>query len=152
MATKPTIRLEVEPSGKKRKARPRGRSFKKGNEYAAKKGEVRNPYGCLGKSRGTRILSEAYRIGLEELAPAKFANAVGLEQGTWSEVIGRGLLQSAFKGNVQAAKEIRETTEGKTPETIYLSGGKDKDGDVLPIATTTTLNVMFVDPTKKEGA
>ena len=148
---KQEIVLKVEPIGPKKKGKPRGKPFQKGTQYAAKKGEVRNPWGCKGKSRGIRILSEAYKIGLQDLAPKHFAEAVGMEEATWSEVIGRGLLQSALSGNVQAAKEIRESTEGKTPETIYLSGGKDKDGETLPVATTATLNVVFVDPPSKQG-
>jgi hypothetical protein len=143
------IVLEVQPLGKKKKGKPRGRAFAKGNELAAKKGEVRNPWGCGGKTRQVKLLSEAYRIGLQDLAPESFAKAVGMQEATWAEVISRGMLQSAYKGEVSAAKEIREVTEGKTPETVYLSGGKDKDGEALPIATTTTLNIHFVDPPDK---
>ena len=73
---------------------------KLGNRF--KKGESGNP---AGRAKSTR-LTDALREQLAEEMP----NAPGK---TIAEVIARALIKEAVKGNVQAAKEIADRTEGK---------------------------------------
>lgn len=146
MATQPNSpptsgKVQLIVGNTKQKAKPRGKGFQKGNQFGRKikPGQVLNPNGCLGKSRGTKILSQVYTIGLEEQAPAELANAVGLESGTWAEIAGRVLIRNAVKGDIQAIKELREVTEGKIPDKVYLTGNEG-----APL-TAPVLHVQFVD-------
>lgn len=151
MASKAIIKIQ-EVSFPKTKRKPRGKSFEKGNRYAASKGEKRNPKGLNQWGNGATLISEASRQHLQRKVPKHIAEALGCEEGlTFAEALSVSASLHGINGNIAALKEMREITEGKTPETIYLSGGKDKDGEALPIATTATLNVMFVDPPKKDG-
>lgn len=151
MASKAVIKIQ-EVSLPKFKRKPRGKAFEKGNSHAAKKGERRNPKGLNQWGNGATLISEATRQHLQRQVPDEVAEALGCNKGiTFAEALSISASLHAINGNIAAFKEMREITEGKTPETIYLSGGKDKDGEVLPVATTTTLNIMFVDPPKKES-
>lgn len=147
------IKIQEVSFPKKKKPRGKGKPFEKGNEYAIKKGERKNPKGLNQWGNGATLISEATRTHLQRKVPQHVAEALGCEEGiTFAEALSISASLHAINGNVAALKEMREITEGKTPETIYLSGGKDKDGETLPVATTTTLNIMFVDaPTKRES-
>lgn len=145
MASKAVIKIQT-VSFPKAKRKPRGKAFQKGNSYAAAKGEKRNPKGLNQWGNGATLISEATRQHLQRKVPQDIAEALGCEEGlTFAEALSISASLHAINGNMVAHKEIREQTEGKTPETIYLSGGKDKDGETLPVATTATLNVVFVD-------
>jgi hypothetical protein len=78
-----------------------------GNRF--KKGETGNPNG---RPRLTR-LTDALRQQLAEIAP----NA--LEE-TQAEAIARALIREAISGNVQAAREIADRTEGRPKQAIDL--------------------------------
>jgi len=154
MASNTKAVVEIKRINLPRKMKPRGKpvKFEKGNRYAAKKGEVRNPKGLNQWGNGAVLISEATRQHLQRKVPKDVAEALGCEEGlTFAEALSVSASLHAINGNIAAFKEMREITEGKTPETVYLTGGKDKDGEALPIATTTTLNINFVDAPKKEA-
>lgn len=88
----------------------RGR-FSKGNSSAFKPGQSGNPKGRSAAS----ILSDAMRRLLAESYP-------GDKHGrTWAEVIAFALVDAAAKGDVRAAKEIADRTEGKPRRHITLT-------------------------------
>jgi hypothetical protein len=107
-----------------------------------KPGQSGNPSGRPKKSTDAKRLSDAYRIQLQEQCTAE-----GLEHLTWAEAIAVGMAQAAARGETTAAKELRETTEGKTPENIRIG---DPEGKPLE---RPVLDVHFVTPvkTKKKG-
>jgi ABC-type hemin transport system ATPase subunit len=139
------------PRKKKGKSRAPGKRFEKGNKWAIKKGEVRNPLGNNGRGKGITILSEASRDRLQQKVSKEIEKLLGLEDVTWAEALVLAAAKDVItNGNMVAFKELREITEGKTPETIYLQGGKDKEGEPLPVNVVSTLNINFVDaPVKK---
>jgi len=148
MASKAVIKIQRVSIPQKKK--PRGRPFEKGNKLALetgiKKGEKKNPKGLNQWGNGAVLISEATRQHLQRQVPKDVAEALGCAEGlTFAEALSVSASLHAINGNIAAFKEMREITEGKTPETVYLTGGKDKDGEALPIATTTTLNINFVD-------
>ena len=151
--TKAFIQIKKVSFPRKKKPRGKGKPFEKGNSHAITKGEKRNPKGLNQWGNGATLISEAARQHLQRQVPKEIAELLGCKEGiTFAEALAISASIHGINGNMVAVKEVREITEGKTPETIYLSGGKDEAGEALPIATTTTLNVMFVDPPKKEGA
>ena len=97
--------------------------FKKGNPYAFQPGNPGNP-NSLGRPKGrpSVLLSDAYRVQLSDPCPLP-----GFEGMTWAEVIARGIATNAATGDVQCAKEMREVTEGKTPETVNLNATVNAD-------------------------
>jgi hypothetical protein len=99
-----------------------------------KKGQSGNPTGRP-KGAGAKLISQAYVIRLEEKCELP-----GLEDLTWAEAIALGMAKSAARGDTPAAKEIRETTEGKLPEHLRVG---DPNGKPL---TPPSFNVQFVDP------
>lgn len=150
--TNAIIKIQKVSFPRKKKPRGKPKKFEKGNQYAAKKGEVRNPKGLNQWGNGATLISEAARQHLQRKVPKEIAELLGCEEGiTFAEALTISASIHAINGNMVATKELREITEGKTPETIYLSGGKDKDGETLPVATMTTLNIHFVDAPKKDG-
>jgi hypothetical protein len=75
-----------------------------------KPGESGNPSGRPKK----RPMSDAYGEYAERLLPEKFRLELSLEEGaTFAEAVTQGLFLSAMKGNVPAARELREGSEGK---------------------------------------
>jgi len=78
---------------------------KLGNRF--KPGESGNP---AGRPRAT-LLSEALREQLAEVLP-------DMDERTVAESIARSMIQVALKGNVMAAKEIADRTEGKPKQAI----------------------------------
>jgi len=86
------------------------------------------------KSQG-RLISKALRAQLPSRAPDEIALQLSLRPGaSWAMCVSAALLHAAVRGDVAAAKEIRECTEG-TRSRIEL----DPDGQTMPL-----LNVVFV--------
>jgi hypothetical protein len=79
-----------------------------GNRW--QKGMSGNP---KGRPKGV-TLSEALRRMLAEEAPGK-------TQETYAEAIARALCKQAAKGNVLAAKEIADRTEGKPKQAVDMN-------------------------------
>jgi hypothetical protein len=99
--------------------------FKKGNPYGFKKGQSGNPSGRP-KGSGTKVVSEAYRIQLGRSVPASVARALGFDGSiTWAEAMACGMIQAASRGEASAAKEVREVTEGRLPETSNINASID---------------------------
>jgi hypothetical protein len=122
----------------KPKGKPRGRPFEKGNPYVFQPGNTLGQ----GRPRGKcKKISEAYQAQIEDVVPEEMRNALGFTgEMTWAELIALGVVREAAAGNVPAAKEIRETLEGKTPEKLEHTG---KDGQPL---AGPSFNVMFRKP------
>jgi len=98
-------------NAQKQRKKPRGRPFEKGNKYAFKSGSSGNPSGV---PRNTPRLSTAYQklLGAESLRKAKaLVNNLADE-------IALGVLEKAAAGDVRAAGEIADRTEGKVPTKI----------------------------------
>ncbi len=85
--------------------------FSQGNKIGNrfKKGETGNR---SGRPKLTR-LTEALREQLAEAMP-------GASESTIAEVIARTLIREAISGNVQAAREIADRTEGKPKQALDL--------------------------------
>jgi hypothetical protein len=74
-----------------------------GKPHRWKKGQSGNPSG----RPKSKTLSEAYRKKLEEPVPND------PEGRTWAELIAEAQVRDAVRGNVQAAREIADRTEGR---------------------------------------
>jgi Ni/Co efflux regulator RcnB len=93
---------------KNSEVKKRGKPFEKGNANAWKRGQSGNPAG-----RPKSItLSEAYRLQLAQPVPKD------PEGRTYAEVIARLVCNEAVNGNVAAAREIADRTEGKPKQAI----------------------------------
>ena len=79
-----------------------------GKPYRWKKGQSGNP----GGRPKSRILSDAYRYKLEEPVPND------PEGRTWAELIAEAQVRDAVRGNVNAAREIADRTEGRAKQAI----------------------------------
>jgi hypothetical protein len=79
-----------------------------GKAYRWKKGTSGNP---LGRPK-SKSLSNAYRNKLEELVPND------PEKRTWAELIAEAQVRDAVRGNVHAAREIADRTEGRARQAI----------------------------------
>ncbi len=86
----------------------RGPSPDVGKPDRWKKGQSGNPSG----RPKSKTLSDAYRNKLEELVPND------PEKRTWAELIAEAQVRDAVRGNVQAAREIADRTEGKPRQAI----------------------------------
>jgi hypothetical protein len=88
-----------------------------------------NPIKARAKVERQALLSGAYKGILNELIDEETREAMDLPEGsTWAYVIGRQVVKRAI-GTVpddkicfKAITELRETTEGKTPEKIIAAG------------------------------
>ena len=76
-----------------------------GKAHRLKKGQSGNPSG----RPKSKMLSDAYRSKLEESVPND------PEGRTWAELIAEAQVRDAVRGNVQAAREIADRTEGRVP-------------------------------------
>lgn len=98
----------------KPKGKPRGKPFEPGNAHAFKPGESGNPAGF----NGAKTLSAAYRKLLALQPKADIAQrlyeALGYLPLTTAEAIAMSQIAGATRGKVDAAKEIRQATEGDT--------------------------------------
>jgi hypothetical protein len=81
---------------------------KDGKPYRWKKGQSGNPSG----RPKSKTLSDAYRSKLEEPVPND------PEGRTWAELIAEAQVRDAVRGNVQAAREIADRTEGRPRQAI----------------------------------
>lgn len=129
MTKKPKVLGKIElnvlaPKPRKKKVMPEGKKFEKGNKYAYKPGQSGNP---SGRPRGTgqSKLSKAYDVVLGQKVPKEILALYGVEDMTWAEVIARGMASKAATGDTPAAKEIREVTEGRLPESVNMTGSID---------------------------
>jgi hypothetical protein len=64
----------------------------------------------------TRTLSDAYRFQLAELIPNDPPGR------TWAQLIAEGQVRTAARGNVQAARELADRTEGKASQHLEITG------------------------------
>jgi threonine aldolase len=84
----------------------------------------------------SKVLSQAYRDVLEQEGP-------GDSQGrTFAEMIAQVLARRAMKGDVQAARELADRTEGKARQSIAFSQStddqfKDKSNEQLEFFAKT---------------
>jgi hypothetical protein len=92
----------------KHKSGFRGPSPDVGKSHQWKKGQSGNPSG----RPKSKSLSAAYRNKLEELVPND------PEGRTWAELIAEAQVRDAVRGNVQAAREIADRTEGRPRQAI----------------------------------
>src|ERR1700722_19190585 len=92
----------------KKKTGFRGPNPDVGKAYRWKKGQSGNPSG----RPKSKTLSDAYRNKLEEPVPND------PEKRTWAELIAEAQVRDAVRGNVQAAREIADRTEGKAKQAI----------------------------------
>jgi hypothetical protein len=110
----------------KRKHHPNQHVFQKGNKWAAKKGEVRNPEGSralIAKLQPVKLLSDAYKLVLDSEMPPYYCKVFGLPMhSSWAMGIGVGMVTRAAVDDTPAAKELREVTEGKLTEKMEHSG------------------------------
>jgi hypothetical protein len=97
-------------NAKKATSRPTGKPFAKGNPYAFKPGQSGNPAG----RPKSRTLSEAYRALLSQPLPDDPTR-------TLADVVAAAMVQNAIAGDVAAAKELADRTEGKARQSIALS-------------------------------
>jgi hypothetical protein len=79
-----------------------------GKPYRWQKGQSGNPSG----RPKSKTLSDAYRNKLEEPVPND------PEGRTWAELIAEAQVRDAVRGNVQAAREIADRTEGRAKQAI----------------------------------
>jgi hypothetical protein len=79
-----------------------------GKAHRWKKGQSGN----LSGRPKSKTLSNAYRNKLEETVPND------PEGRTWAELIAEAQVRDAVRGNVQAAREIADRTEGKPRQAI----------------------------------
>lgn len=83
--------------------------FVEGNPYRLKKGTVTKG----AEPRRNITLSAAFRAKLASECPDD------PERRTWAEVIGQAMVSEAAAGKVQAAKELREATEGSHNQVTF---------------------------------
>lgn len=92
----------------KQKTGFRGPSPDVGKPHQWKKGQSGNPSG----RPKSKCLSDAYRDKLGEPVPND------PEGRTWAELIAEAQVRDAVRGNVQAAREIADRTEGRARQAI----------------------------------
>jgi hypothetical protein len=88
----------------------RGRPFEKGHKYAWKPGQSGNPTG----GSKAQTLSAAYRHALKEPLPDGSGR-------TYADAVAETLCKNAVAGDVGAARELADRTEGRPKQTIDLS-------------------------------
>jgi len=111
-------------------ARPvRGRPFEKGHKYAWKKGQSGNPSG----TSKAQTLGAAYRHALKEPLPND-------PRRTYADAVAETLCKNAMAGDVGAAKELADRTEGRPTQSISFAVEKHMreifDSGVAIVAAT----------------
>ena len=102
-------------------------SGKNSGRGKGRKGRIENlkpwPKGVSGNPGGrpkTKVLSQAYRDQLEQVVP-------GDPQGsTFAEKIAEALATKALKGDVQAARELADRSEGKAQQSVAIRNTNDE--------------------------
>jgi uncharacterized protein DUF5681 len=120
--TKPTKKAKKPAATKKAPADKQRKNsgkklFAKGNPYAFKPGQSGNPAG----RPKSRPLSEAYRALLSQPLKDDPTRTV-------ADVVAAAMVQNAFAGDVAAAKELADRTEGKAKQGIDLTVGERVSG------------------------
>ncbi len=93
-----------------------------------KPGQSGNPTGLNAGRPRKRPLTEAYDDRLRSLVPPEVRMAMKLpKDATWADAIALGIARKAIAGDVNAAKEQREATEGKAPQRIEIATPKDRE-------------------------
>lgn len=121
-----TVNVDMTPDPPKAPCKPRGKAFEKGNPWAWKPGQG----GGGGKRKGTGIavISKAYTAQLTSKVPVEVAEALGFDTEhlpTWAEAMAAGVIARAVAHDTPAAKEVREVTEGRLPESLSVDGKID---------------------------
>lgn len=132
------IQLDVIVPGKKSK-RPRStpspHKFAPGNPWRFQPGVSGNPGG---RPRTEKKLSAAFRAELGQAAVGEICTALGLPaESSWATVVARATILNAARGDVAAAREAREATEGSKSRVEVL----DENGDVR---RPPSLNIVIV--------
>src|ERR1700685_4156371 len=90
---------------------------------SGRRGRIENlkpwPKGVSGNLSGrpkSKRLSDAYRHQLEQLVPGD------PEGRTWAELIAQAQIRTAARGNVPAARELADRTEGKAAQHLEVTG------------------------------
>ncbi len=104
-------------NAQKQRKRPRGRPFALGNEYAFKPGTSGNPSGV---PRDTPRLGTAY----QKLLRAESLKEARAMVENLADVIALGIIQKAAAGDVRAAREVGDRTEGRAPIRIERGAGE----------------------------
>lgn len=124
-----SVNIDMTPDPPKEKKKPRGHAFEKGHQWRWKPGQSGNPHGINRKrSAGITIISKAYTAKLKDTVPPAVAEALGFDTEnppTWAEAMAAGMVARAVTHDTPAAKEIREVTEGKLPESVSIDGKID---------------------------
>ena len=139
-------KIVIVGTGTRPKLRPRGRPFKKGERHAFQfqPGESGNPGG---KPKVHQRMSAEYDALLAGIVPDELARAFGVPPGsTWAQAIALGVAVRAAAGDYNAAREMREATEGKATERHQITGENGQPLQAPP------LHLHFTKPPEAEAA
>src|SRR5215469_9528957 len=111
--------------GVRTKKLPRGRPFQKGERhpFQFQPGQSGNPGG---KPKIHQRISAEYSALLLDIVPPEIATNLGVAEGsTWAKAIARAIAFRAATGDVNAARELAERTEGRVPTAVSVEGTID---------------------------
>jgi len=111
--------------GVRAKKRPRGRPFQKGERhpFQYQPGQSGNPGG---KPKIHQRISAEYSALLLDIVPPEIGASVGVAEGsTWAKAIAQAMACRAATGDVNAARELAERTEGRVPTAVNVEGKID---------------------------
>ena len=84
-----------------------------------------------------RPISEAYDDMVRNELPEEIRRSARMPKGsTWADAIALQMARQALKGEVPAAKEIREAIEGKAMQRIELSRSEEKPAELMVVYAT----------------
>ncbi len=120
-------------SGKRQtKRQPQKRSstsFKPGNPHRIQPGQVLNPEGKTGAATLTAGYKKLLTMPPPDAMRASMKAKLGYEPSTWAELIALSQMLEGAKGEVPAAREIRQATEGD----IIKAEHTGKDGGPIQV-------------------